>query len=151
MQRLGSFLILGLLFAGPSPAQPFELDPRQWFPLELGSYWHYRCCDPGPIYTHTISSSDRDTLVDGQRWVRFTGIACTGPGCSSEEGGLWYHLTDDAYLLSTIDSFSRIDTLWNTVPRSIFSVDTARDTTLKLMKTGNVQPQPITVTIEPNT
>ena len=130
-------------------AQSYDLDPTRWFPLEVGNYWHYRCC-LGPIFTDWILFSERDTLVDGQRWVRFTEVACTGPGCSVGFGR-WFRMTDDFYVVYAVSAFSQADTLVNTVPQSIFTVNQARDSTLQLASCCGGAPTPVIVSITENT
>ena len=39
------FIISCLILPGLADAQPYDLDPPRWFPLELGSYWHYEYQD----------------------------------------------------------------------------------------------------------
>lgn len=131
--RYFTCLLLSILSFTPPLAMaqyepPLNLEPFRWFPLELGNYWHYtdRGGEGVTIETQWVVTTDKDTLVEGKHWTRFRNIYCEGPQCAWEI--LWYRLTSDAYLLIDTGSFSRVDTLWNTRPKSIFAVNVRRDT-----------------------
>jgi hypothetical protein len=140
-------LLCGL--TSPGMAQgTLDLDPERWFPMELGNAWHYHFSEAGSDCEYIVMS-DRDTLVDGQRWVRFTQTHCYGLSCKAGSF-TWYHMTADHYLVYRPGDNLRADTLWRTGPRSVFSVDVPPDTTLSLIE-GSGATRPVDVFIETNT
>ena len=113
----------------PTWGQYEGLNPRSWFPLELGNYWHYDNSLSGEVpNTVWIVTSERDSLIESQKWVFYRQIFCQGPNCPRER---WYSITDNNYLLRAANRFGRIDTLYATEPNSIFEATQAVDTTFQ--------------------
>jgi hypothetical protein len=147
MKHLKGILALGLILAtGTSVYGQYEgLNPRHWFPLELGNYWHYHLNDVGQE-TDYILTTDRDTLLDGKRWVHFKEIACEGWSCGRDD---WYHFTADHYLVRSFRLQSQPDTLWYTLPHSVFTVSAPLDT-LTTYESGSNIPFPFPIEIREN-
>lgn len=127
-------------------AQTYDLNPQSWFPLEVGSYWHYFLDQGTGLDVHVVRKADRDTVVAGQRWVRIRNVHCSRTTNCSTETIIWYHYTPDNYLLLTADPEPNIafaDTLLPTHPRSFFSVDTSQE----ILESYRVE-SPVTVLIE---
>ena len=129
MLRVAGCLILITSLSSTVSAQYNDLDPAKWFPLELGNYWSYECCED-VIKDEWVVFSERDTLVDGQRWVFFKEVYGSGPyygGVVSlwdSTVGDWYTMTDDYYVLRSLrDSHSILPTM----PRSVLTSTAARD------------------------
>lgn len=103
----------------------YDLVPENWFPLELGSIWHYEYTD-GIYVWDAVKRADRDTLINGKRWVGITTIYCDlPPYCPSdgESQTRYYRFTDDDYLLSSVR-----DTVDVTYPYSIFRLNRSSET-----------------------
>jgi|GEM_PF-3074288 len=119
-----SALLLVLLTTGYSQsfAQPYDLEPTHWFPLDEGSYWHYQFEDA--LYTwDVVKMVDGDTLMGGERWVGISTVFCAHlPECSDVVSTEYYRFTEDDYLIS-----SERDTVDITFPMSIFRVEDAED------------------------
>ena len=140
MNRTFLFLsaLLTLLTAGRASAQQpdtvYNLDPTHWFPLELGSYWHYDAPGLNPLQGEDIRKAVADTLFDDRRWTRISVVWCNNSSNECWPQHRWYAWTEDAYLLSSVGrdlgSSSR-DTVFATTPRSPFTVNVPHDTTLK--------------------
>lgn len=112
-------VVLGLhATAGQTLAQP--LDPKAWFPLELGNAWHYKINADDASSTDQVLISARDSLVDGRRWVLFYEIDCAGYFCGGNSE--WYSMTDDNYLLQNLSATSPPDTFFATTPHAFFEV-----------------------------
>src|SRR5690606_31791691 len=110
-------------------AQPYDgLVPENWFPLTLGSYWHYAYEYPSGITGAYVEFASSDTLVEGRRWVLFEDVYCWGPACLGLD--VWYHFTDDHYVRFTtaLQYTERADTLLPTKPYSVFGLGTRSDT-----------------------
>jgi hypothetical protein len=124
--RAGILLVTCLSNVSTSSAQYESLNPRNWLPLEVGNYWHY---DTDELISDVwVLHSERDTVINGQRWVLFKEIFRSGP--SQEELGLktgWKALTSDFYILE-LDGAElgdpntrRPDSLPPTVPSALTS------------------------------
>ena len=135
-----SSLLLVLLTSSYSQsfAQPYDLEPRNWFPLDEGSYWHYQLEDA--LFTwDVVKTVDGDTLMDGERWVGISTVFCAHlPDCNEVLSTEYFRFTDDDYLIS-----SERDTVDVTYPMSIFRVDDAEN---KLF--SPFEPDSITVRIQ---
>lgn len=129
-------------------AQTYDLKAENWFPLEVGSYWHYEFSDGGVFVDTVVRHAEKDTLVNGQRWVKIAQVYCAGPNCiSGTSGESWYRFTDDHYLLQEGGDLdvANADTVLATSPHSIFSVNVASDT----LETRRAE-EPMIVSIENN-
>ncbi|MEM1094957.1 MAG: T9SS type A sorting domain-containing protein [Bacteroidota bacterium] len=113
-----------------------DLDPTRWFPLELGNYWYYEY-EQAPVLVREVRTTDRDTLIDGQRWTAWRTIYCNvefGTSCAIGQRD-WFQFTDDFYLLRASigpggpDRITeRADTTIATSPTSIFATAAPLDT-----------------------
>ena len=137
------FLVCQLLLQTATFGQPFDLDPKKWFPLELESYWHYRP-QPSDFIVDIVQKADRDSVIDGRRWVRIKNVFCSLPVNCSTETVRWYHFTEDHYLLITSPrpDIARADTVLPTQPRSFFTANVPADT----LRSSRVS-DPVTVQI----
>ena len=117
-----------LLVSPGAKAQTYDLVPENWFPLELGSTWHYRY-ESGALTWNEVRKADRDTLIDGYKWVGISTVFCPfTPGCPAGLNTKYYRFVEDGYLLSYRSKTGRSDTFDVTYPYSIFNVSTAIDT-----------------------
>lgn len=121
-------LIGSLSATNDSFAQP--LDPKSWFPLELGNSWHYSINRDDATSTDRVITSVRDSVVEGHRWVLFEEVHCAGYFCDG--GNTWYSVTEDNYLLHGLSSTSPPDTFLATTPYSFFEVTDSEDDTISL-------------------
>lgn len=117
--------LLGFPWSPSGVAQSFDFDPQRWYPLEVGSYWHYISLDM--IDTYVVKTTG-DTLVNGVTWTELSAAYCYGPSCPRRPE--WRRFTDDHYVERTWD-FVAVDTLWQTTPRSIFTTNMPYDSTLQ--------------------
>ncbi|HMB90889.1 MAG TPA: T9SS type A sorting domain-containing protein [Rhodothermales bacterium] len=142
------FACFGLLLSdvAMASAQPYDLKPENWFPLDLGSYWHYKYEDGFGFSDTVVIHAEKDTLVDGHRWVQQKRVYCAGPTCFGESK-IWYRFTEDHYLLQspTLRYFAAPDTVLATQPQSIFAASTPEDT----LQTWRFE-ESVLVTIEEN-
>lgn len=100
------------------------VNPENWFPLQVGNYWHYQYDTGGGFLVDDIKKATRDTLIGNERWVAIQNVACTPELQFCPSQVLWYRFTDDHYLRRTEEpGVSQRDTVAATVPTSIF-VDT---------------------------
>lgn len=131
--RITIFYVVMIVVTLPAAGQEYDLEPENWFPLEVGNNWHYTNEGGegvGPWINEWVVESIRDTVVEGQRWTLLSAVHCvkqTGPSCPSGELG-WYRFSADDYLLAR-DSFgaAAADTVLKTQPSSVFSVNVPRD------------------------
>ncbi|MBX2818560.1 MAG: T9SS type A sorting domain-containing protein [Rhodothermaceae bacterium] len=120
--KIAFLLILLTTGFSQSFAQPYDLEPSHWFPLDEGSYWHYQFEDA--LYSwDVVKTVDGDTLIGGERWVGISTVFCAHlPECSDVVSTEYFRFTDDDYLIS-----SERDTIDVTYPMSIFRVEDAED------------------------
>jgi hypothetical protein len=104
-----------------------RVNSQQWFPLELGNYWHYRS-EAGGFTTDFILATKRDTVVETAKWTEIDTVYCgIGPHCPDLP--LWYHFAEDHYLLlNTRPDLVSADTVLITTPHSVFLVMAWTDT-----------------------
>lgn len=116
-----------LLVSPGAKAQTYDLVPENWFPLELGSTWHYEYMD-GAFVWDVVRKADRDTLIGENRWVGISTIYCDlPPYCPAGISTRWYRFAEEGYLLRYLPNAGP-DTVDVTYPYSIFSVQTPIDT-----------------------
>ena len=110
-----------------SVGNAYDLVPENWFPLELGSTWHYEYMD-GAFVWDVVKQADRDTLIGENRWVGISTIYCDlPPYCPVGISTRWYRFAEEGYLLRYLPNADP-DTVDVTYPYSIFRVQTAIDT-----------------------
>lgn len=120
---------IGLVVSPNAQAQFDDIDPKNWFPLELGNSWHFKCCED-VIQDSWVVYSERDTLIEGNRWVFFKEVYGSGPDYGGIDTlwdasvGTWYTMTDDYYV---VRSLSSPDTILPTIPRSPLTSTAVRD------------------------
>ncbi|MEM1094956.1 MAG: T9SS type A sorting domain-containing protein [Bacteroidota bacterium] len=133
--RSSLWLVLLLVPLGVQAQDYSDLDPTRWFPLELGNYWYFEYDEP-PEFVQEVRTTDRDTLIDGQRWTAQTTVYCNFEFGTSCTVGLrsWFRFTEDFYLLRAGVGLGpdrileRADTLLATSPISMFATTAPVDT-----------------------
>ena len=128
-------LLLLSLAASAAMAQPYDLDPARWYPLEIGNFWAFENVGTSvDVGSRHVVSTTRDSLVAGHRWTRVELVYSSLPPERAHAAAPlgWQRLTEDHYLLRTFD-FGQIDTLWTTVPRALFTADTPADSSLDVV------------------
>ena len=144
--KTSAFIVLLLGAVSTTAAQPYDLKPENWFPLDVGSYWHYQYENQGWV-TDALQKADQDSVIDGQRWTRIKTVYCNIPVACSTEVQVWYSFTEDHYLLasSTTPDRATADTMLATQPRSVFAANLPRDTLYSARVTD-----PVSVTLQEN-
>ena len=104
-------------------AEPYDLDPQRWYPLADGNTWHFIG------YFEWVRTVDGSITRDDESWHRIRTIYCDEDPCPQPETQ-YLRWSDDHYLLEWNQSSDQVDTLHASSPRSIFTVDVRRDTTL---------------------
>ncbi len=107
-----------------------ELDPSEWFPLDIGSYWHYEH-ENQVLRTNVILHAARDSLSQGVRWVQISVVHCEPEPNCPPKAGRWYSRGQGGYVLFTSGEnpeFAAPDTLLPTSPRSVFDAQLPVDT-----------------------
>ena len=130
MKRVSTTVFLCLVTSA-AIAQTYDLNPRSWFPLDVGNAWHFTDIRYTPTWTESVVVADKDSLINGDLWTRFDTKWCTGPSCCTGCLNAWFRWSDDSYLLTTYDPFTSVDTTARTTPRSIFTVNIPYDSTLQ--------------------
>lgn len=106
-------------FSPISLAQDVHFEPQGWFPLVVGSYWHYEL-EAGGVRFDIVQKATQDTLLTDQRWVAIKDYKCF-PDQFCRDIVEWYHFTEDDYLLRSVDTPALdADTLFVTYPESFF-------------------------------
>ncbi len=125
---MGSLIASGDDFIpGLNPDTSYTFEPRNWWPLEVGSKWHYvegSCTQLGIIdYVNEVTEQ---RLYEGDAWYRIQTVYNSADNPCSRQDDSWYRFSDDHYMLRKFYGLpGQTDTLWTTRERSIFESDSS--------------------------
>lgn len=118
------------------PAAAPQLQPEHWFPLTLGSTWHYVNRRVDGIAEQWINRVTGDTVVQGHTWFKVQTIWNGEHQPTQFSEDIWYRVTTDHYVtyvknrvngLSGFDA-GKVDTLIKSEPYSILKARNWSDT-----------------------